>query len=433
MRSQTTSYSDLASSNGLVVRTTENWLELFLTTPEKHHFGQWKEEIRDKSLINSLARPLWRYLAIHFVPPTVAPNVLVLFGLGILGQAWYVTYHYSAIYPKACSWVAVVGILIFFVLNSIVPVHADRIRQRTALSDLFKYACDAAATVFLSVLTVYCLGINGGTAQDTETQWYAVQSAQLVLFLKHLSAFDRQAGLRFSILSGPGEVIVAAVSLLAIRATLGLEWLGMIYEAGVRIAMSLFFSMTSTTNDGKDESYERLVQQVLGQGHSQVLKYLYYTMYLIAVIKTLLLRPPHGWSRFGLSASLLMRLVPAVLYFQIGSNNNGGDDATHVDVADVICDGLFMAVLTSDVTLAKMAGRELHPWVVLLSLAAIFSHSVILALCLTYYIAVFTDLSAYLNMPLLTTCRNVYCDGEPIDKGVRIMYCLFLSHFFNRL
>jgi cytidyltransferase-like protein len=28
-----------------------------------------------------------------------------------------------------------------------------------------------------------------------------------------------------------------------------------------------------------------------------------------------------------------------------------------------------------------------------------------------YYIAVFADLCAYLNMPLLTTCRNVYCDG----------------------
>lgn len=34
-----------------------------------------------------------------------------------------------------------------------------------------------------------------------------------------------------------------------------------------------------------------------------------------------------------------------------------------------------------------------------------------MALVMTYYIAVFGDLCSYLNMPLLTTCRNVYCDG----------------------
>ena len=37
----TNSYSDLAATNSSVVlRTTENWLELFLTTPEKYRFGQ---------------------------------------------------------------------------------------------------------------------------------------------------------------------------------------------------------------------------------------------------------------------------------------------------------------------------------------------------------------------------------------------------------
>ena len=31
-----------------------------------------------------------------------------------------------------------------------------------------------------------------------------------------------------------------------------------------------------------------------------------------------------------------------------------------------------MAVLTSDVTLAKMAGREIHPWVVLMSMGMVW-------------------------------------------------------------
>jgi len=174
---------------------------------------------------------------------------------------------------------------------------------------------------------------------------------------------------------------------LAVRATLGLEWMETVYRA----VFDFLSDMTGNNNNN------------LLRNNNMVMM-TYYSMYTLAIVKTLLLDEPHGWSRFGLSASLLMRLIPSFLYFQLGSERGCG-------MADVICDGLFMAVLTSDITLAKMAGREVHPWVVLMSLAAIFSHSTILTLCITYYIAVFADLCAYLNMPLLTTCRNVYCDG----------------------
>ena len=430
------SFSDLASSTNVVVRTTENWLELFLTTPEKYRFGQWKEEIADKSLSGQLLLPLWIFLSEH-VPATVAPNVLCLGGLGLLGQAWYVVFHYggaptSAGYPFFAATV----ISVFFALNSMVLVHADRIRQRTPLGDFFKYATDSAATVFLSVLTTYCLlggtikndsnsnssgdnNINNNSADTmTEIQWYAVQTAQLVLFVKHLSAFDRQAGLRYNVFSGPGEVIFTAVSLLAIRATVGFDWLWSFAQTTLETVLTKIDDHGGGLIDVDDiaKIYSSMTPFLM-------LKYGYYAMYLLAVTKTLLLQNPHGWSRFGLSASLLMRLIPALLYFhsddviRVGGDIGGLDaealaaDVPVVGMADVICDGLFMAVLTSDLTLAKMGGREIHPWVVLMSLATVFSHSTILALVVTYYVAVFADLCAYLNMPLLTTCRNVYSDG----------------------
>lgn len=133
----------------------------------------------------------------------------------------------------------------------------------------------------------------------------------------------------------------------------------------------------------------------------------YYAMYITAVTKTLWLDKEHGWSRFGLSASLLMRFLPAVI-LRVGSQTQNNFELT---VLDVISDGFFMAVLTTDVTLAKMANREIHPWVVLMSLCAVVSNSTILLLIMVYYIAVFADLCSYLNMPLLTVCKNVYCDG----------------------
>ena len=60
----------------------------------------------------------------------------------------------------------------------------------------------------------------------------------------------------------------------------------------------------------------------------------------------------HGWSRFGISTSLLMRFFRAIL-MRIGEMS----DVDELTALDVLCDGFFMAVLTSDVMLAKMAGR----------------------------------------------------------------------------
>mmetsp|Transcript_28459 Transcript_28459/g.77064 ORF Transcript_28459/g.77064 Transcript_28459/m.77064 type:complete len:578 (-) Transcript_28459:465-2198(-) len=444
------SYSDLASSsNNVVVRTTENWLELFLTTPEKYRFGQWKEKVADKSLSGKLLRPLWEFLS-KKIPNTIAPNVLCLAGLGLLGQAWYVIYRYGgAPTGPGYPFFAAMVITFFFALNSMVLVHADRIRQHTPLGDFFKYATDSAATVFLSVLTIYCL--LGGTVENegsgsadtmTEIQWHAVQTAQLVLFLKHLSAFDRQAGLRYRFFfSGPGEVIFTAVCLLAIRATIGFDWL---WEFARLTFESLLLKIEN--HGGGMVGVDSIAKRYNSITPFLMIKYGYYAMYLLAVTRTLLLKDPHGWSRFGLSASLLMRLIPAILYFHAedvirASGDIGGldtealaADVPVVGMSDVICDGLFMAVLTSDLTLAKMGGREIHPWVVLMSLAAVFSYSTILTLVVTYYVAVFADLCAYLNLPLLTTCRNVYCDGvyDLCHIGHKVLFQNALT-FGNRL
>lgn len=401
MRRPTSSNSFVSdhSTSSMVVQTTEGWLELFLTTPEKYRFGQWKEEIKDRSLVGNLTRPLFEYLA-QFVPPTLAPNVLSLFGLAALGQAWYLTWLHGAYYPTACSWLSIGAISFFGCTTFLTNTHADRIRQRTPLGELFKYSCDCAATVFLALLTAYCLGVTG-----TKEEWYIVQTCQLILFLKHLSAFHRNAGLRYRVLSGPGEVLLTAVTLLAVRATLGLEWLLNIYEAVVNTV--LYSEKMDQANGMQATLVERYRRDPAIVG-SELIMVFYYSTYLIAVGRSLLLKNPHGWSRFGLSASLLMRVLPALL-MQV--SYGGKSVASEVSVGDVISDGLFMAVLTSDITLAKMAGRELHPWVVLMSFAAILQHSTILALVMVYYIAVFADLCSYLNMPLLTTCRNVYCDG----------------------
>lgn len=372
---------------------TDGWLELFLTPHEKGTFAVWKENVADRSLTHRATKNAFDRL-VKFVPPNISPNLLTMVGVCCLSQSWYITVHYGAAFPTACTWFALVNISLFFLTNSLDSRHAENIRQRTALNELFKYSCDCCTTVFLAIVTTYLLG---GT--EVATQWYAVQASQLVLFLKHLSAFHRNDGLRYNVLTGPGEVLVFIMGLLCVRATLGLDWFVMLYENSLHKLMNVFESRNINI---PDRSMEKISDPAaLG---AELMMTIYYGMYITAVIKTLMLRKPHGWSRFGLSASLLMRFLPAI-FLRLS--------VTHYDlsVLDVICDGLFMAVLTSDITLAKMAGREIHPWVVLMSSAAVLSHPVVLSAVTVYYIAVFADLCHYLNMPLLAVCRNVYCDG----------------------
>jgi len=395
---------------------TEGWLELFLTPSQKSTFARWHETINDKSLTHKATNNLFNILTTRFIPDNVAPNVITAAGFLSLGQAWYVTNLYGEDYPTTCTWFAVINIILFFISNRVDQKHADRIRQRSALGDLFKYCCDCCSTVFLALLTTYCLG---GT--NVTTQWYAVQASQLVLFTKHLSAFHRNDGLRYNVLTGPGEVIMAIILVLAIRATFGLDWILHMYEVSLH-KMIHWFDQHDIPLSPKHVQKLDNVKELGGE----IIMTLYYMMYVTAVIKTLLLKKPHGWSRFGILASLLMRFIPAA-FMHIGISFD-------LTVRDVICDGFFMAVLTSDITLAKMAGREIHQWVVLMSMCSVLSHTVILTLVIIYYIAVFGDLCYFLNMPLLTVCRNVYCDGvyDLCHIGHKILFKRALA-YGNRL
>jgi len=264
------------------------------------------------------------------------------------------------------------------------------------------------STVFLTMLTTWCLGVT-----EWSTQWYAVQCSQLILFIKHLSAFNRAAGLRYNFLTGPGEVISAVILVLALRATLGLDWLLHLYDGTVRqlyakavlllapsVALPYFgtVALASTMPAGEVVDTAALGAEMVRAG--------YYLAYTVALARTLMLPAKHGWSRLGMASSLLMRLAPAVLLWTTAGLpvDDGGDTS-------VLCDGLFMSILVADVALAKMARREIHGLVVLMSLAAVTSFPVILASCTVYYTAVFGDLCHHLNTPLLTPCRNVYCDG----------------------
>ena len=81
-----------------------------------------------------------------------------------------------------------------------------------------------------------------------------------------------------------------------------------------------------------------------------------------------------------------------------------------------------------------MAERELHPWVVMLSMCSVFNHIITITLVALYYICNFADICHYMNLPLLACAKNVYCDGvyDLCHVGHKNAYRNALS-FGNRL
>jgi choline-phosphate cytidylyltransferase len=115
----------------------------------------------------------------------------------------------------------------------------------------------------------------------------------------------------------------------------------------------------------------------------------------------------HRYTRKALLLVIFLRGIPAAFMIINGASDFG------INMQDVICDGLFMGVVTSDLIVAKMAGRELHVWIVVMAAAVVVPHLQFVTFCMAvfYYASILTDLMVYFNLPFLTTAKNVYCDG----------------------
>ena len=333
-----------------------------------------------------------RELLITLVPPTVAPSVLSLTSLICVIQAWYLCVMYSADSPRATSLGAVTLGTVFWVLHSIQSLHARKHRQETAVTELFGYVTDNVATVFLMLVFCMLLGV-----ESLEMRWYIVQIGQLVLMRKHISAFVRGGAVQHRMLTGPGEAMCLYLLIITIRGTLGLEWLGEIYlrawVAAVGCCNGLFGQLPLDVDDPWQVAHDSVKAiYLLNVAH---------TFLDIALVGTGA-KGGHKETRFGLFVCMVVRTFPAVAFLFLG-----GQHTRH----GLIYDGIFMGVITADVIVSKMSKRELHPWVVCMAMASIFNHFVILVLTVVYYAVVFADICHYMNLPLLSVCRNVYCDG----------------------
>jgi len=370
------------------------FLEFFLTTNDKQTFSEYDKQETDKSITNRLLSPLWDTIAAR-IPHTIAPNSLSLAGVLCVVQAWYLTELYSESSPKVVVLACIILVSVFYILHSVTGRHALNMRQDTPVGELFKYVCDGIATVFLMVVLGNICG-----ATSVATHWYVVQTAQLVMFWKHVSAFLREEGLRYRLLNGPGEAITALLVLLLVKGAVGLEWAIQLYE-------HTWGMVVKTLVQHAHDDHGELIMRVAGSPAwgAEVCQNAYIIVMAVCIIRLLLFPKRHSQSQWLLLCCMCIRLTPAVgFYFSAHYPYES-------TMLEVLVDGLFMTVIVSDMVVARMAGRELHSWILLMCMASVFNHMFTVFMVFGYYFTIFADICFYMNLPLMSVCRNVYCDG----------------------
>lgn len=70
-----------------------------------------------------------------------------------------------------------------------------------------------------------------------------------------------------------------------------------------------------------------------------------------------------------------------------------------------------MSIITTDIIVAKMAGRDLHPWLVIMAMGSLLSNFLCLFIVFFYYITILSEVALFMNLPIFSVVRNVYVDG----------------------
>jgi hypothetical protein len=130
----------------------------------------------------------------------------------------------------------------------------------------------------------------------------------------------------------------------------------------------------------------------------------YYGTVLLVVISMFFVPGQSGIKKILLFCFLYRNIIPSLILFKWINISN-------MHLSDVLCDGLFISIISSDLVVAKMSGRDLHPWISIFAMVSVFNSFIILVIVVFYYVGIFWDVSTYLHLPMFSTYINVYVDG----------------------
>jgi len=388
---------------------------LFLSNQDLDNIEQWKYKAIDNSLTTAIYAPFWAWL-VKKVPRTVAPNVLSLAAFGCVLQAYWLVMAHGKEFPRASAIIAAVLTFIYYTLDALDGRHARNTRNDSPLGEIFDHSVDNLGTSFQVVTALQVLGW-----EDPLLQWYFVHAAQLVVFLKHLAAYNAtDKALRYGLITGPGEVVHVVAIIMCLHGATGHSFLWDGFAKLLRLADNYVIELglpplpddlrvdgivngTIFLTKGAQLFFYLVVLSTLLRLISMLFKM---QEKIVDGVKTAVPSEQHRRSARALIICLACRLMPAVLrYYSTRA------EVRTITPERIINDGLFFAILIVDLIVAKIANRTIHGLIIIMSMMSIISDLAIYASIVIYYITVLGDIANHMNLPLLNTVTNIYCDG----------------------
>ena len=371
----------------------EPFTSRFLAPEDLRNVSAFNDDVHDKSISTRfLSRPA-EYLA-RFIPATVAPNSLTLMSLVAVLHAFHTTYLYKDEWPRFCTAVSIIMFTLYHLLDAVDGKHARNIKNDSPLGYLFNNACDALAVTFIALTLCLSFGMD-----DYSAMWFVVQSSHLVFVWSKLAALNR-GFVSYGIFSGPGEAVLLINSLLGVRAVFGLPWISEHFRLFVvKVCLPLLQMIPFSSAEVSSILTSDIQNITLVSFQS-----LYYVLLWTVTIRAFFIPSDRRYTKYYLLFSLYYRSLPTLIFFYSSTVRT-------TTILDVICDGLFMAIVTTDLTLSRVAKRDLHAWIVIMAMASLIDKFFNLFMTAFYFLSVFYDVCVFLNLPMFTPVINVYIDG----------------------
>lgn len=131
-----------------------------------------------------------------------------------------------------------------------------------------------------------------------------------------------------------------------------------------------------------------------------------------ALFSVLRMQRQHLQSKCILLAIFVIRLVPSILMsLKFGTVA----DPAGPSINQVVGDGMYLAILTSDLIIAKIANRQVHVLLPVIALASLISHHVSVVAACIYHITIVYDLCVYLQVRCVLRLCFVACSRPSRD------------------
>ena len=148
----------------------------------------------------------------------------------------------------------------------------------------------------------------------------------------------------------------------------------------------------------------------------------YYGTLILVIISMFFLPGYSGTKKSILFCFLYRNVIPSLILIKWINVSN-------INLTDILCDSLFISIISSDLVVSKMSGKDLHPWISLFAMVSVFNSFMILVIVVFYYVGIFWEVASYLHLPMFSTYINVYVDGGILFIFYFILFFIYLINF----